>query len=376
MKRIVFCAVLLAAITLLGVSYDVRAASLYGKVIEVNDGDIITVYNLNRPVRVRLLGIDAPEINQPFAEVAKQHLADLTLNKMVTVEYSSLGTHSLIVGKVTIDGFDICAQMIRDGAAWFDINNNSRLSDTDRLVYTQSEVAARTEKRGLWQSESIAPWEWTKMQAAKMAPPSYAGSLPKRTTSTSTSELTTMGLFRSAASASTPSNDNNDWAKPGPREWRKYEPAGGKFSVILPSQGREGTETVMFRDTPIDFRSYLVSDGFSVYAVSWAVGPYLGETDQVASLQALAGVIKGIGTGFEERGSKFDCPATPKMIDVSKDGFFGQQFDLTKCTLPGYGRVYTRVEGEQRRLIVGFAFAADKQIDPAKRFIQSFSLER
>jgi hypothetical protein len=93
-------------------------------------------------------------------------------------------------------------------------------------------------------------------------------------------------------------------------------------------------------------------------------------------MQALAGVIKGIGAGFEQRGSKFDCPATPVVADVSKAGFFGQQFDLTKCTLPGYGRVYTRVEGDQRRLIVGFAFAADKQIDPAKRFIQSFSLEK
>jgi hypothetical protein len=282
----------------------------------------------------------------------------------------------LIVGKVTVDGIDICAQMIRDGAAWFDINNNSRLSEADRLVYTQSELAARTEKRGLWQSESISPWEWSKMQAAKNLPKSPGSSLPKRTASTSNSELTTLGLFRSTASATTPSNDNNEWAKPTPRDWRKYEPAGAKFSVIIPSEGREGTETVMFRDTPIDFRNYLVADNSSVYAVSWAVGPHLGETDQLASLQALAGVIKGIETGFEQRGSKFDCPATPKMIDVSKAGFFGQQFDLTKCTLPGYGRVYTRVEGDQRRLIVGFAFAADKQLAPAVRFIQSFSLEK
>ena len=39
----------------------VKAASLFGKVIEVNSGDVITISNLNRPVRVRLLGVDAPE---------------------------------------------------------------------------------------------------------------------------------------------------------------------------------------------------------------------------------------------------------------------------------------------------------------------------
>ena len=30
----------------------VDAASLFGKVIEVNSGDVITIFNLNRPVRV------------------------------------------------------------------------------------------------------------------------------------------------------------------------------------------------------------------------------------------------------------------------------------------------------------------------------------
>ena len=46
----------------------VKAASLYGKVIEVSRGDVITIFNLNRPVRVKLLGVDAPEMNQAFGE--------------------------------------------------------------------------------------------------------------------------------------------------------------------------------------------------------------------------------------------------------------------------------------------------------------------
>ena len=53
------------------------ASSLFGKVIEVNSGDVITLTNLNRPVRVKLMGVDAPEMNQAFGDVAQKHLSDL-----------------------------------------------------------------------------------------------------------------------------------------------------------------------------------------------------------------------------------------------------------------------------------------------------------
>ncbi len=140
MKRIFSWSLLIATITLLGFCNEVRAASFYGKVVEIKEGDLITVSNQNRPVKVRLLGIDAPEPGQPFADIAKQHLKDLVIDKMVIVEYSSLGAHSSVVGKVILDRVDICAQMVRDGAAWFDINNNSRLSEMERQVYAQSEA--------------------------------------------------------------------------------------------------------------------------------------------------------------------------------------------------------------------------------------------
>src|SRR5215211_6400181 len=142
-------------------SSQVQASSLFGKVIDVSSGDVITVFNLNRPVRVKLLGVDAPEMDQAFGDVAKKHLADLVYDKSVLVEYAGIaGDHSLN-GRVLLEGADVCAQMIRDGAAWVDPSTEHRLSATDREVYAQSEVAARNERRGLWQQEDpIAPWEF------------------------------------------------------------------------------------------------------------------------------------------------------------------------------------------------------------------------
>src|SRR3954454_8015898 len=152
-------------------SASVRGASLVGKVIEVNSGDTITISNLNRPVRVRLLGIDAPELSQSFGDVAQRHLNDLVFDKSVLVEYAGIaGDHSLN-GRVLLDGADVGAQMIRDGAAWVDPGNEHRLSETDREVYQRSEDAARSERRGLWQEEyPIAPWEFARAVELKTKP--------------------------------------------------------------------------------------------------------------------------------------------------------------------------------------------------------------
>src|ERR1043166_3968163 len=150
------------------VSVNAAAATLFGRVIEVNDGDVITVFNLNRPVRIKLLAVDAPEKDQPFGEVARKHLSELVYDKSVLVEYSGIAADGSLVGRVTLNNVDIGAQMIRDGVAWFDASNQDRLSASDREVYQQSELAARNEKRGWWQGENpIAPWEFVKAKAQR-----------------------------------------------------------------------------------------------------------------------------------------------------------------------------------------------------------------
>ena len=75
-----------------------KAASMYGKVIEVVDGDSIVIESFNRPVKIELMGIDAPELKKNYGDVARQHLLDLVFNKKltVTVEYFGLGETNLI----------------------------------------------------------------------------------------------------------------------------------------------------------------------------------------------------------------------------------------------------------------------------------------
>src|ERR1043166_6651908 len=110
----------LAFLLLILLAFNIDAATLYGRVIEVNDGDVLTVFNLNRSVRIKLMAVDAPESSQAFGEVAKKHLGELAYDKQVLVEYWGIAADASLVGRVTLNGADIGAQMIRDGAAWFD----------------------------------------------------------------------------------------------------------------------------------------------------------------------------------------------------------------------------------------------------------------
>jgi len=385
--RKIFCwSLLIATITLLGFCNEVRAASFYGKVIQVDDGDAITVFNLNRPVKVRLLGIDAPEPGQPFGEIAREHLQSLVIDKMVTVEYSSLGTHSSVVGKVILEGTDIGAQMIRDGAAWFDVNNNSRLSDTERQVYTQSEVAARTEKRGIWQNgDAVAPWEFVKLQALRALKPTKTVSQTEN--ATSSAPTATLRSTRRPTQLSPETILGPDYVKAGDqssaawasamapiaREWRLFEPPGQNFSVIVPEGGRKSLDVTFVEETPINTYAYMVRERSTMYAVVWMAGPTKGEPDEVAIPLTVAAILKGMSQSYENIGQKYKCDVkAPKKIAVK--GWTASEFDLVDCHNPGSIRVYTRVVGEERVLIMGLSFF--EQPDPnVKRFLNSFQLK-
>src|ERR1051326_1568826 len=210
--------------------FNAAAATLFGRVVEVNDGDVITVFNLNRPVRIKLLAVDAPERDQVFGDLAKKHLSELVYDKSVLVEYSGIAADGSLVGRVTLNNVDIGAQMIRDGVAWFDASNQDRLSASDREVYQQSEQAARTEKRGLWQGENpIAPWEFVRAQTLRRNPVASLNSiLPAQARRDGPApELNNLTLM---AADSTPAAAYYE----GSKSWHELKPAGEKFSALVP----------------------------------------------------------------------------------------------------------------------------------------------
>lgn len=91
------------------------AAEFSGKVVNVSDGDTITVLTPDyRQIKVRLYGIDCPEKNQGFGQKARQFTADKVAGKNVTVEALDKDRYGRIVGLVG----SLNQELVRLGLAW------------------------------------------------------------------------------------------------------------------------------------------------------------------------------------------------------------------------------------------------------------------
>lgn len=141
------------------------------RVVRVSDGDtFVGLDSENRQVKVRLHGIDAPESRQPFGTVARKALADLIAEKVVSVEEIDKDRYGRVVGRVTIGGKLVNAEVVQAGLAW-------RYVQFDRRnEFGGLEDDARRQRRGLWaDAHPIAPWEWRKGEKDRKAAGKAAG---------------------------------------------------------------------------------------------------------------------------------------------------------------------------------------------------------
>ena len=73
------------ALLLAGLVAAVHAGThqIEGRIVGVHDGDTITLLDVdNRQHKIRLDGIDAPELGQPFGRASKPHRAELLANRL------------------------------------------------------------------------------------------------------------------------------------------------------------------------------------------------------------------------------------------------------------------------------------------------------
>ena len=148
------------------------AAELRGSVVGVSDGDTITVLDgAHQPRKVRLAGIDAPEMRQPYGTRAKQHLAALVFGKPVVVVWHKHDRYGRIVGHVLLPvpgdcGRLDCARLedaglaqIESGLAWHYRRYQAEQTPAERGRYARAELEARTRREGLWNdTDPIPPW--------------------------------------------------------------------------------------------------------------------------------------------------------------------------------------------------------------------------
>ncbi len=152
---------LLKAFYLLALCLTVSFLSAYTPLenIRVVDGDTIRAEANGKEIKVRLIEIDAPEMNQPFGVQSKIFLNRLLNKKNVTLISQGEDRYGRTLGEIYADGENANKLMIRSGFAWV----YDRYAKDSSLYDYQDQ--ARAKSLGLWKAKDpIAPWVWRKQK--------------------------------------------------------------------------------------------------------------------------------------------------------------------------------------------------------------------
>ena len=129
-----------------------------GRVVGISDGDTITVLQNKTQYKIRLYGIDTPEMGQDFGAKAKQFTSELVFGKEVQVVAETMDQYGRIVGTVFVNNICVNERIVKEGYAWV------YRKYCDRPVcnlWLQYENQAKTNRLGLWNHlNPVPPWEF------------------------------------------------------------------------------------------------------------------------------------------------------------------------------------------------------------------------
>jgi endonuclease YncB( thermonuclease family) len=137
-----------------------RGVNLACRVDRIVDGDTVIVDCPHGLLRVRIWGIDAPEMGQePWGYQSRQHLESLLRNRRVLIQVEDLDKYGRVVARLQQGTVDLGLRMVRDGQAGV----------RSRYVRDRNYRATRTQARrhglGIWSQPGSQqqPWEWRRL---------------------------------------------------------------------------------------------------------------------------------------------------------------------------------------------------------------------
>ena len=127
--------------------------------IRVVDGDTILAEAKGKEIKIRLVEIDAPEMNQPFGAQSKNFLNRLLYKKDITLISQGEDRYGRTLGEIYANGESANILMIKSGFAWV---YDRYVKDSSLYRYQDQ---AKAKNLGLWQAKNpIAPWVWRKQK--------------------------------------------------------------------------------------------------------------------------------------------------------------------------------------------------------------------
>ena len=152
-------------------------------VISCHDGDTVRVRHvyrvhgvnrkysdeqINGSARIRLAGIDAPELSQPFGIESRNYLERLILGQKVDIHEHAIDRYGRTVAEITTTGgVDVNHKLVARGFAWC----YPAFAKKDKKLFTL-EAKARQNGVGLWASpHPEPPWVYRKQMAVRQTQP-------------------------------------------------------------------------------------------------------------------------------------------------------------------------------------------------------------
>jgi endonuclease YncB( thermonuclease family) len=118
-----------------------------------------------KAVKIRLEGIDCPEMGQDFGTRAKRFTSSLVFGRDVQVKEYSRDRYGRMVARVSLGGQDVSLEIIKAGLAWY----YKKYSSDPALA--EAEERARNAKQGLWSMPSpVPPWEYRRTHRRRGRP--------------------------------------------------------------------------------------------------------------------------------------------------------------------------------------------------------------
>lgn len=139
-----------------------KGATLTCPIASVYDGDTVTANCRNGKVKVRVYGIDAPEMGQkPWGAESRDALKKLLPSGSVTIEVLDTDRYGRSVAKLKYGTKDLGLELVRAGRAIV----YERYNDDPR--YPPAQAEAKKARRGIWAKAGAqqTPEEWRRVNA-------------------------------------------------------------------------------------------------------------------------------------------------------------------------------------------------------------------
>ncbi len=127
-----------------------------GLVVGVHDGDTITVIHDGRSQKVRIYGIDCPELGQYYGEEAKKATHEMIYGKRVEVEEIDKDQYGRTVAVVKIGNKNVSEELVKNGYAYVYRKYCNR---PECQEWSSLEEKAKESGRGFWAVQKLTPPE-------------------------------------------------------------------------------------------------------------------------------------------------------------------------------------------------------------------------